>query len=195
MTEIKAALSEAAQLIERLARVMRKGEHVSGLNPAQWEALRYLARCNRFSNTPGALTDYLSATKGTISQTVNTLERKGYIKKRQRQGDKRSVALQLTPAGRKTLNWDPWQRLGLYEHLLDPSLKPAVREGLNGFLEREVVRNGLKSFGACESCRFFQKNAGKGDGEGPHFCGRYEAALSEDESKQICLSHQRGEAA
>ena len=41
--------------LERLARVMRAREHEDGLNPAQREALRYVARANRFSNTPGAL--------------------------------------------------------------------------------------------------------------------------------------------
>ena len=65
--------------LERLARVMRAREHEDGLNPAQWEALRFLTRANRFSNSPGALTRYLGATKGTISQTVMALERKGFI--------------------------------------------------------------------------------------------------------------------
>ena len=66
---------------ERLARLMRAAEHDAGLNPAQWEALRYLSRAIRFSNSPGALTRYLGATKGTISQTVIALERKGFITK------------------------------------------------------------------------------------------------------------------
>ena len=77
--------------LERLARVMRAREHEDGLNPAQREALRYLARANRFSNTPGALTRYLGATKGTISQTVMALERKGLIAKAARDARK-SVA-------------------------------------------------------------------------------------------------------
>ena len=61
--------------LERLARLMRAREHEDGLNPAQWEALRFLSRANRFSNAPGALTRYLGATKGTVSQTLMALER------------------------------------------------------------------------------------------------------------------------
>ena len=32
--------------LERLARLMRQTGHAAGLNPVQWEALRYLARAN-----------------------------------------------------------------------------------------------------------------------------------------------------
>ena len=39
-------------LLERLARVLQNEAHTGGLKPTQWEALRYLARANRFSRTP-----------------------------------------------------------------------------------------------------------------------------------------------
>src|ERR1700754_3675828 len=93
--------------LERLARLMRAADFGDGLNPAQWEALRYLARANRFSNSPGALTRYLGATKGTVSQTVKSLERKSLIAKSGRADEKRSVALGLTDKGRGMLARDP----------------------------------------------------------------------------------------
>ena len=40
---------KAADLIERIARLMQAEEQKGPLNPAQWEALRYLAKANRFS--------------------------------------------------------------------------------------------------------------------------------------------------
>src|SRR5436190_7638078 len=104
-------LAAIAIALERLARLMRAGEHGDGLNPAQWEALRYLARANRFSNAPGALTKYLGATKGTISQTVMALERKGLVSKSRRESEKRSVSLVLTPKGEALLAGDPWSKL------------------------------------------------------------------------------------
>jgi DNA-binding MarR family transcriptional regulator len=70
-------------------RLMRAGEHEGGLNPAQWEALRYLSRANRFSNSPIALTRFLGSTKGTISQTIEALERKGFITKGPRENEGR----------------------------------------------------------------------------------------------------------
>ena len=70
MTETHRAL----ELMERLSRLVGQTGHAHGMKPAQWDALRYLARANRFSRTPGALTAYLGATKGTVSQTVIALE-------------------------------------------------------------------------------------------------------------------------
>ena len=71
--------ARVAELIDRLGRMTRELQYVDGLNPAQWEALRYLNRANRYSRTPGGVADFLGATKGTISQTVSALESKGLI--------------------------------------------------------------------------------------------------------------------
>src|SRR5262249_51223226 len=85
--------NDVAHPLERIARLTRAAEHGDQLNPAQRETLRYLSKCNRFSNSPGAITQYLGATKGTISQTVKALERKGHIDKSQREAERRSIAL------------------------------------------------------------------------------------------------------
>ena len=79
MAKDKIKNSSIAWPLERLTRLMRAGEHEGGLNPAQWEALRYLARANRFSRTPAALADFLGTTRGTVSQTVIALERTGHL--------------------------------------------------------------------------------------------------------------------
>src|SRR5690242_3540631 len=111
MAKTEAEGSGIVYALERLARLMRGAEFGDGLNPAQWEALRFLARANRFSNSPGALTRYLGATKGTISQTVKALERKKLIEKSERPGEKRSVVIRLTPAGTQLVGRDPWSQL------------------------------------------------------------------------------------
>ena len=107
-------------VLERLARLMRAAEHEGDLNPAQWEALRYVGRANRFSNSPGALTQYLAATKGTVSQTVIALEKKGLVAKGPRHEEPRSVTLTLTEPGAAMLARDPWQRLGAEIDKLGP---------------------------------------------------------------------------
>ena len=78
--------SSIADMVERLGRLLRSRGYEHDLNPAQWEALRYLGRCNRFSNNPSALSNFLGATKGTVSQTVSSLERKGLLTKVPRAG-------------------------------------------------------------------------------------------------------------
>ena len=41
---------------ERLGRLVQSEAHAAGLQPVQWEALRFLERANRFSRTAAAVT-------------------------------------------------------------------------------------------------------------------------------------------
>ncbi len=71
----------AAALIERIGRLIGSESHANGLQPVHWEALRYLSKANRFSQTAAALTAYLGLTKGTVSQSLKALEAKGLVRK------------------------------------------------------------------------------------------------------------------
>ena len=175
--------------LERLARLLRAREHEDGLNPAQREALRYLARANRFSNTPGALTRYLGATKGTISQTVMALERKGLITKAERNARK-AVHLTLTEKGREVLARDPWFGLAAAAEELGGKTRRRMQRGLEELLADELKRSGVASFGLCASCRFFRERGRDGDARGPHLCMLFEDALSADDASRICLAHE-----
>lgn len=178
--------------LERLSRLMRACEHDDGLNPAQWEALRYLSRANRFSNSPGALTLYLGATKGTISQTVMALERKGYITKAARPGEKRSVTLSLTPKGAEAMAGDPWKKLSEACGDLGNKTRRRLAKGLRELLEAELQRGRHKSFGLCGTCRFFREKGRDKDNAGPHHCMLLDVPLSTADSARICVEHERG---
>lgn len=175
--------------IERLARLMRAREHGQDLNPAQREALRFLARANRFSNSPGALTRYLGATKGTVSQTLMALQRKGYVSKAARAGSSRSVSLALTEKGHEALSHDPWASLAQAAEDLGGKTRRRMRRGLEDLLEQELIRAGLASFGVCSSCRFFRERGRDGEAEGPHLCMAFEEALTEEDRILICAAH------
>lgn len=176
--------------LERLARLMRAREHERGLNPAQWEALRYLSRANRFSDSPSALTRYLGATKGTISQTLKALERKGYISKSPRDGVAKSVRLNLTPKGHEALKRDPWAGVASMVEGLGGKTKRRMERGLNTLLEQALHQSGLESFGLCSSCRFFRERGREGDAQGPHLCMLFEQPLSQDDAARICIAHE-----
>ena len=178
--------------LERLARLMRSREHDDGLNPAQWEALRYLGKANRFSNSPGALTQYLGATKGTISQTVMSLERKGLIAKSAREGEKRSVVLELTPTGKEVLTRDPWKLLAGGVGDLGGKTRRRLARGLRELLSDELTRGRLKSFGRCTTCRFFREKGRNLDERGPHQCMLFDMPLSASDSQRICVEHEAG---
>jgi DNA-binding MarR family transcriptional regulator len=179
---------EAARLVERLGRLVRSGESRQRVNPAQWEALRFLARANRFSRTPAALADYLGSTRGTVSQTLIALESKGLVLRRQSSRDRRSVELELTSTGVEMLEEDPLIELArdLGRSSSDDRLASAV-EVLRDALRRALQRNGSRPFGVCQSCRYFRKNA---SGRGKHHCALIDEPLSEKESDLICSEQQ-----
>ncbi|MCE3256092.1 MAG: transcriptional regulator, MarR family, partial [Nitrobacter vulgaris] len=93
-----------------LISLTRSGGNIAELNPAQWEALRYLSRANRFSRTPAALAGYVGS-RGTISQTLIALEQKGLASRQSSRRDGRSVELALTRRGEAVLTGDPLRRL------------------------------------------------------------------------------------
>ena len=94
-------------VIERMTALIRSEERKKcaelGLQPVHLQVLDYLSRCNRYSDTPAALTNYLGMTRGTVSQTLLLLEKKGYVKKTTDAADRRVVHLSLLPEGENIL--------------------------------------------------------------------------------------------
>ncbi len=180
--------TEAAQLVDRLDRLVRSGEAEHGLNPAQWEALRYIARANRFSRTPAALADYLGSTRGTVSQSLISLEEKGFIARTKSTRDKRSVDLDLTAQGRTTLGVDPLTHLATDIAATRSVDLEAVVALLREILSRAVARNGGRPFGVCRTCRHFQKapNAATSYAR----CSLLDEPLSKVDSAAICVEQE-----
>ncbi|HYD99118.1 MAG TPA: MarR family transcriptional regulator [Alphaproteobacteria bacterium] len=100
-----------AELLEQIFRACYSMSFSEGLNPAQWTALRYFGRANPRQRTAGAFAKFHLTTKGTASQTVAALVKKGYLARFPRSDDRRSVQLELTQAGRALLEHDPLGRL------------------------------------------------------------------------------------
>ena len=170
--------------LERIARVMRSSQHSHGLNPAQWEALRYIASCNRYSDSPTALTGFLAATKGTVSQTIKALQKKGLIVKTPRSDERRSIMLSVSAAGRDMLKNDPLQ--GIAESIAGLGKKTTTRfsASLAQILQTELALSGNRIIGVCKACRYFREAGG------PHQCLLFNAPLSTEESGQICVEYQ-----
>lgn len=176
----------AADTIERLSRLLRGLEHETDLVPAQWQALRYLARANRYSRTPGALAQYLVATKGTVSQTVRALERKKLIRRQPDAADGRVVRLELTAGGQRRLADDPARILAEATQDIGTTLARDLIE----VLRRLQRGNDHRAFGQCASCRFFRRDEAMGERGGPHRCGLTREPLSTADSAQICVEHE-----
>lgn len=174
---------DPSALLERLARLVQNDAHAEGLKPTQWEALRFLARANRFSRSPGALTAYLGTTKGTVSQTLRALERKALIEKRPVEGDRRGVRLELTPAGEALLQRDPLSELRTSLADLTIAERDVLGSSLEDLLRDMLARRGHRPFGQCRTCRYFNPTH---EGGAPYFCGLLEEPLSGPDSEKIC---------
>ncbi len=178
---------DIALILERLGRVFQNDAHVAGLKPTQWEALRYLARANKFSRSPKALTAYLGMTKGTVSQTIIALERKKLIRKKTDPKDKRLVQIELTPAGRSLLKKDPISKVRKTAEKLDKPDRIALAGGLKDLLRATLDARHGAAFGVCKTCRHFRRNTDNG---APHRCALLNAPLTDDDSELHCIENE-----
>ena len=171
------------RLVERLGRLAAAEEWNGELNPAQLAALRYLDEANRFSRSPYQVAEYLSATRGTVSQTLRALARKGFVEERPSETDRRRVSYDVTPAGRR--------RLALRGPLttaverLSKAEREAAASALGLVLNRAIEAADGRSFGTCGSCRYHRA------GNDGRFCSLLEVALTDREKDQICYEHVR----
>lgn len=178
-------------LLERLSSLtrvwFRQHPLLADLQPIQLSALLYLARCNRYSNTPLAVTEYLGLTKGTVSQSLKALEAKGLIVKTQDVTDKRSVHLSLTEPARALLGAVmPPAFLASASARMGADAQDLER--LLGDLLRTIQRSeNVPGFGLCKTCRFHRKTATGG------FCELTQEPLAVAERELICREHQLAE--
>src|SRR5579875_203662 len=180
---------EAAHLIDRLERLARAGEQAGGLNPAQWEALRYLSRANRFSRTPAALAEYFNSTRGTVSRTLASLEEKGYVTRSASRRDGRSVEFSLSRAGEQMVKHDPLVAIAEHIEAATGGALADVLDRLRATLRRAIAHNGGRAFGACYTCRHFRAHT-RPRSAIPHHCGLLDEPLSESDSRAICVEQE-----
>jgi DNA-binding MarR family transcriptional regulator len=171
--------------LERLSRLLRQAGHAKGLNPVQWETLRYLGRCNALSHSPGALARYLGSTKGTVSQTVIALEKKGLLRKAVDAKDSRVVLLFLTEAGKAKLGDDDLNVVEADILALSEKTRRRFDKALATLLEEARLRAGEPSFGSCSTCRYYREAS---TGLSAH-CMKVNATVSDIETALICVEH------
>ena len=190
-----AAMTEAnnlANLLNRLSRIAHAMQFSHGLNPAQWEALRYIGRANRYSASPTALADYVGSTKGTVSQTLIALESKGFVRRVRDDCDRRKVTLVLTQQGTELLAEDPLGHLADAAGVIGEATRSQIVNGLRAMLDDLCIRQGAQNFGVCGDCCHLRKNASTDCGGGG-VCGMTTDTLAVDELDRLCVNFERAE--
>jgi DNA-binding MarR family transcriptional regulator len=185
---------EIYEYLERIANLIRtdvrRAGIASGLQPVQLEALHYLSRCNRYSNTPVAVAEFLGLTKGTVSQTLGVLEANRLIEKQADARDRRVVHLRLTAEGEQIVAESiPPQVLKSAIERLSEGEGEEIAGLLDQILRRLQQANGLKTFGACKTCRHHLREAGDA-----RRCSLTTEPLTDLDAEKICREHDPAEA-
>jgi len=175
-----------AGLLGRMGRMARGLQYAEGLNPAQWECLRFLASANRHSQTPGALAVYMGSTKGTASQTVIALEGKGLLRRVHGRPDRRVTTIEVTEGGNELLSRDPLLSLRRVLAGLPNDVAQSLVVGLTHLMHELTERHGWRSFGVCPECGHFRR----AEGGGAAHCDKLKINLEIGETDRICVDFQ-----
>lgn len=179
---------ETFKLIERISSMLRSEERKKyaaiGLQPVHGQVLEYLAKCNKYSNTHASVAEYLGLTKGTVSQSIQLLERKRFLIKTNDQTDGRVIHLILSDAGRALINeLKPLDIFKQAETKVSRQEFDTIDHALQTTLGLLQKVNHSKSFGLCRSCRFFGVEAN-------HYqCNLTNEALDREDTDKICRDH------
>lgn len=169
-------------LIERLAKLSEAEDWAEDLNPAQMTALTYLDRANRFSRAPSHVAAYSGSTRGTVSQTLRALERKGLVTESRSESDRRSISFEVTEAGHALASAE--KTLDQVIGDLPPESAAALELGLDAVLRGLIKARGGKAFGICRTCRHHLKQGTGG------YCQLLAVNLQPAETGQTCHEHE-----
>ncbi len=178
-----------AELVEQLGHCACSDAFGAGLNPAQWSALRYFERANRFSRTVSAFAEYHGTTRGTASQTIRVLVKKGYLRRLPALHDQRSFRLDLTERAQQELGSDPFSEFVSAAGTLPPEQCSALARGLRAMLEQVLEKRARRPFGVCTTCEHLRTPDGQSDGGCGHHCRLQGETLAEQELGRICVDH------
>jgi DNA-binding MarR family transcriptional regulator len=178
----------AADLVLRLSRAALGEGFVEALTSAQWRALRYFSRANRFSRTVSAFAEFHATTRGTASQTVKGLIEQGYLARIPSETDGRSARVDLTDSAKAILTRDPLRVLVDAAEALPGRLRGQLVKLLERMLGHVARQRSRPSFGICASCAHLQSDERGRSHPCRYQCSLLNEPLAAEEMEQICIS-------
>ncbi|HZZ63177.1 MAG TPA: MarR family transcriptional regulator [Roseiarcus sp.] len=121
-----------SQILARRTRTLNERLRPYGLDYPRWRVLAVLQESPRA--TMGRLAELTSVDRTTLTRTLGLMEKVGLVERRERESDRRSLAISLTAKGRR-----------LFERILPLALLETDR-ALTGFSSEEIdaLRERLK---------------------------------------------------
>ncbi len=141
LTDPKLSVRGLARLIEQVGKAAYNLGYTPGLNPAQWAALRYFDEATLERRTVTGFAQFQGTTKGTASQTVAALVRKGYLRRVGDKQDRRVHRLVITDEGKNLLRIDPLQDLSKALEALEQEERWGLAVSMEKVL-RQLMRAG-----------------------------------------------------
>ncbi|MCC5793492.1 MAG: MarR family transcriptional regulator [Chromatiales bacterium] len=174
---------QLAELALQLGRAAYGESPQHGMTPAQWAALRYFARANRFSRTVSAFAQFHATTRGTASQTIKSLVNRGLLRRTKSARDGRSVCFDLTDQAGELMVHDPFETVVRVAGRLSTELRAGTLEALSELLDG-IARDRSQALpGRCALCGYL--DGGDQAGTGFH-CRLMQEPLATEELQQLC---------
>ena len=177
-----------AELVVQLGCLTRGDGFVADFTLAQWAALRYFSRVNRFSRTVSAFAEFHGTTRGTASQTIKNLVQNDYLIRKRSKTDGRSMDFALTYKSRKLLAEDPFEALVVAASALSKSASCTVARNLERMLRQMTQQQGKRHFGMCPNCKYFQDDGCYENANPNYYCTLMDEPLEEAETQQLCVN-------
>jgi len=178
-----------ADLVTQLGRyAYGKASAAWPLTPAQWTALRYFSRANRFSRTASAFSEFHATTRGTASQIIKSLVEEGYLERMPYPSDGRSSRLDVTPKAAEILTDDPFHRLTRAADSLSATAWHNLTRGLEQMLGQLAHELKKPAFGICVQCRHLYGNRCGPRSQPSYSCTLFNEPLAETEIEKLCLN-------
>ncbi|MBY5933530.1 winged helix DNA-binding protein [Tateyamaria omphalii] len=172
-----------AELLVHIGRAARSEDANTELTAAQWTCLRFFARANGTTRTPSAFASFQATTRGTASQIIKSVERRGLIVGTRSEHDRRSFCFDLTDEGRAMLAQDPLRDLIKVIDGLGASKRDRFLATLSEIASALALQRDVPSFGTCRGCTHFGTS---GDAA---YCACMSAELAADDIAKLCASY------
>lgn len=180
--------------LERLAALQRlehwrvSGER--GLNPTQLAILRLLGRPGPSGMRVQAIAKELGLSQPTVTDSLQALERKGFIIRAHDPQDRRASLLHITETGRAAVQAARGEMT-----LTDKALAALTRQEQSALLAitikmiRALLDDGrMPAKRMCVTCRHFRPQARPGTAT-PHYCEFVHASFGTDDLRLDCGDH------
>jgi len=177
--------AQIADLVLQLGRTAYGDCTASGLTQAQWIAIRFFSRANRFSRTISGFAHFHATTRGTASQTVKSLVEKGYLERKPDLKDARSIRFDPTALARRKLKIDPLDGIAHAAAALSHDERARLTADLRKMLEALNATRGQPVVGICRLCEYLDRDSGEGGAR----CRLMQEPLEDTEFEELCVRY------